>query len=1106
VHSQFSVAMTNRGLLFSRKHVKLDIDLIVYVLKRLNIAVDIPLSHSIKKDTLKLICNEIGWSSSRERNTRCVASFLRRNWSLLKKESSKATSKFVLRSVSDFDDVESVRSTVSEETVRIQEIGSCSEINTSDAVCSQVDLSQTQSTNEQSDLSRQILPVTHESDGNTVPSFFCAQPNCVEEIEESYSKSWHCQTKIFETYVEPKDMELMFDEGLRKLKPSYINTLRTLFNTYNIPCIYNAKNKNVGKKFIKLYGYCPFRNCRKFIIDINPKIRKLIIRSSASIFSKHHLTEKMTAYLNRNKREEMKDMLLYKSCRSVKAELVNSVRDDLVSSGNLQNIKSDSVLRKVRVEVLSKHDMHKDPLISLYEMYKSQNIANKYIQFISMPFQAFMFSNEQVSVVKKALKSINKGLTLHIDATGSCVKAPSICESSTTYYYAGVVSIRSASCGKTEILPVLECISTTHSAWDIGRWLSFYLKIIGELQFKKMFRIIVTDWSLALINGVCREINRTTLTGYLETCYQYVNDGIDTNKFKNNNVSLTLCFSHFIKIIMNDLNKVFSVKKQGKNMKDQKDLIKNVIRILSEEICYKNIKMISHHFFTILLSDEQNDKFLESYNFMTTLIYSITNETDIWSDSSTEGQIGTNECHTLQSPFVRDFEDMKASIISSLGITVGNEKNVHYCPDFVDVFITKYAPVIPMWTGVITGEKETQNNGTVEKWFDVIKHNFLDNQTHLRVDRFVNKSHMAVKSICKSLLLDIPSERLTKKDKSHKNTSSHTSSVNNTDMDEEETWRRKSPKSGSKKVINKKISPNINKNVFEKNKNGLCNILYYTSINIKKLCIKNFMIARDSQTVIQSLYYNDFITLQYNCSDTRAMWLSDAVIDVAASCLKRKHGKEVTILPSFLGGEIANGNFALASSIVNDKYNNNDYIIPINTGDHWQVLIVDINSKSGYLLDSAGNKSSIMAQGEKYIANIGLFFENHYKNHFKTTHAKEWRHVYKECAKQKDSYNCGVHVLQYIENVFLQKSLTLLREPNEHRKYLMDTILKYAEKIETYCPTCAASYNGRKSMVECTFCNRWFHQTKECIGRKSFKIRHNFDKIDWMCYICEAVE
>lgn len=53
-----------------------------------------------------------------------------------------------------------------------------------------------------------------------------------------------------------------------------------------------------------------------------------------------------------------------------------------IKHGNLQNIKSDVVVRKVRSEKLSQLDRHKDDIIDLILM---QNEKISYIKFVGQP-------------------------------------------------------------------------------------------------------------------------------------------------------------------------------------------------------------------------------------------------------------------------------------------------------------------------------------------------------------------------------------------------------------------------------------------------------------------------------------------------------------------------------------------------------------------------------------------------------------------------------------------------------------------------------------------------------------------------------------------------
>ncbi|KAG5861227.1 hypothetical protein JTB14_027606 [Gonioctena quinquepunctata] len=71
-------------------------------------------------------------------------------------------------------------------------------------------------------------------------------------------------------------------------------------------------------------------------------------------------------------------------------------RNDLLSIGDMQAIKSDAVCRKIRSEALSQLDRDKDDVIDSIKMKRDHP---EYIQFVGEPFQVHLFTVEQLHMI-----------------------------------------------------------------------------------------------------------------------------------------------------------------------------------------------------------------------------------------------------------------------------------------------------------------------------------------------------------------------------------------------------------------------------------------------------------------------------------------------------------------------------------------------------------------------------------------------------------------------------------------------------------------------------------------------------------------------------------
>ncbi|KAK9685400.1 hypothetical protein QE152_g38069 [Popillia japonica] len=112
-----------------------------------------------------------------------------------------------------------------------------------------------------------------------------------------------------------------------------------------------------------------------------------------------------------------KSILKTKPFNYKKNTLINASKLILKEGKNLQNVKSDNTLRKIRSEALSQLDRDRDDLIDMIMM---QNDHPEYIKEVSVPFNVKLFSIEQVNVLK--WQSTEKDLPLiYFDATGGSV-------------------------------------------------------------------------------------------------------------------------------------------------------------------------------------------------------------------------------------------------------------------------------------------------------------------------------------------------------------------------------------------------------------------------------------------------------------------------------------------------------------------------------------------------------------------------------------------------------------------------------------------------------------------------------------------------------------
>ncbi|CAI6376918.1 unnamed protein product [Macrosiphum euphorbiae] len=109
--------------------------------------------------------------------------------------------------------------------------------------------------------------------------------------------------------------------------------------------------------------------------------------------------------------------------------------------GNLQTIKSPSMLRKLNSEKQLKGDFNRNDHFDVVLMAKEHPWLNmKVPESIEEPFNVTWASQQQLAMVQNLFK---QGVltTIHVDSTGSVVRPPQSSTKQTIYYYACVVRI-----------------------------------------------------------------------------------------------------------------------------------------------------------------------------------------------------------------------------------------------------------------------------------------------------------------------------------------------------------------------------------------------------------------------------------------------------------------------------------------------------------------------------------------------------------------------------------------------------------------------------------------------------------------------------------------
>ena len=305
-----------------------------------------------------------------------------------------------------------------------------------------------------------------------------------------------CKFYLGTFLISPEEFNEMYkSESLVDGRWTYVLSVK--FSTVNNICILNIKQKRYlsSKNCLKIYGYCAHKRCNVFLLYLKD-FRKPNSHHEVSVYSSsldyNHL-KPITRYLKGDHRKISKiELKLVKASKSRERRVLESSSLS-IKAGNMDHVKSDSVLRKVRSEVLGHNDRHKDDIFDLCLM---QRTNDEYIKSVGQPFHVYIYSMEQLKIALK-----NEGfIILHLDATGNVHSRPKFVKQR-PFYYAGVI----VSTFNQRIVPILEMYNCQHDTTSIGIWLAkFKAFCIHNKKKWPLFKRVVTDFSFALINATLR--------------------------------------------------------------------------------------------------------------------------------------------------------------------------------------------------------------------------------------------------------------------------------------------------------------------------------------------------------------------------------------------------------------------------------------------------------------------------------------------------------------------------------------------------------------------------------------------------------------------------
>lgn len=584
-------------------------------------------------------------------------------------------------------------------------------------------------------------------DRNNTVSEFTLPLNSKNEKNKNWNRPSYknCTLKEGTFSLALEELNVLKQEGNTLKRGYYPYVIRNKMKSVNNTCYVNFKQVRYIKlsDSFKLYAYCAHKHCKYFIFvlkNVSQECPYFQVDLYSSSLNYNHLNI-LTGHLKGIERSLTRNKLGHMKPFKYRENTILTVPQKSIRRGNLECIKSESVIRKVRSERLSLLDRHEDDLIDMVMMHR-QNFD--YIQSVGVPFFVYIWSKQQLDLI---LSESNTGLPiLYLDATGKIIRKPSP-KNKRIYYYAGVIHMAK----NRRVCPVVEMVSSTHDGGSIGVWLAKF-KIYCLLNLKKwpVFSKIVTDFSYALINAVCEFWNNVPLIQYLRLTFDYVKNRKRDNL--KNLIAIHICCCHFLKIIASDINPLYDTATKG-TMKEIMASAFNISNLSKFKIWFKNI--------CIILKSKTNTPQVKSAlkELISVCLHSDSFEVDQHQHTIEKQTEKPNEPLYKSSPYYQYFLNIYEKIKFQGELDLG-EENKYYCPDFLAIILQKYIPLLPLWSGILLNEGRL-SNAPVERWFGITKNLILDGVMNQKCSRVVRKIRSHVLSIHKENELNIPRKRCT---------------------------------------------------------------------------------------------------------------------------------------------------------------------------------------------------------------------------------------------------------------------------------------------------------------------------------------------------------
>ena len=368
-----------------------------------------------------------------------------------------------------------------------------------------------------------------------------------------------------------------------KLQPEWTNIFNQKIENFYPLCVLLFKYHRINVKyesqrchFLIAEANCKFTNCitLKLWIDKAPENWEDSVEVNflvnGSISSEHFdNTTSYSGHVTGAKRKELSVNISSSSPINYHYDQFKS--SDYLSSakhGNFNKIHSQSVLRKIKSQELSRERLNSDSWLDIvstkktYDISIQGNIINGYIQSLSRkPIVIHLYSEEQILLLKLFQ---SKRIFLHLDATGSVVRKLDKGQNKFLYY---ALTIRHPE-AKISPIPLAEMLSSDHTNVEITHFLNRWQYTAKKVLNKEFTPTHVeVDFSLAMLHSTCQSFNHENFENYLKSCWQISKTSwqISESKLLPKTV-IHICTAHIMHRFSYKLDRTMRVHKNTKKI------------------------------------------------------------------------------------------------------------------------------------------------------------------------------------------------------------------------------------------------------------------------------------------------------------------------------------------------------------------------------------------------------------------------------------------------------------------------------------------------------------------------------------------------------------